>query len=40
MMTTKIMVAMVLMITCDVADMYDGGDDDGGNNNDNDDDDE
>ena len=40
MMTIKMMVAMVLMITCDVDEIDDSGDDDGGNNNDDDNDDD
>ena len=39
MMTVKMMVAMVLMVTCGVDEIDDGGDGDGGNNDgDNDDD--
>ena len=40
MMTIKMIVAMVLMITCDVDEIDDGGDFDGGNNNDDDNDDD
>ena len=40
MMTIKMMVAMVLMITCGADEIDDGGDGDGGNNNDGDNDDD
>ena len=40
MMTMKMMVAMVLKITCGVDEIDDGGDGDGGNNNDGDNDDD
>ena len=40
MMTIKMIVAMVLMITCGVDEIDDGGDGDGGNNNEGDNDDD
>ena len=40
MLTRLMMVAMVLMITCDVDEIDDGGDGGGGNNNDDDNDDD